>query len=159
MEYEKFNEPYEILRGVEDGRLVEIAIRAVGEGAELTYDEIREATRQILDYYRRENLRTRGPVIRDVPQSVRAMVAAYNEGHGRVTDDYLARLAIAYEELLPRGRSVSLALASALDAKLPTVKGHIMRARREGFLTEALEGREGGEATAKSRKLVSKTED
>jgi hypothetical protein len=30
----------------------------------------------------------------------------------------------------------------------------IMRARREGFLTEALEGREGGEATPKARKLI-----
>lgn len=53
--------------------------------------------------------------------AVRAMVAAYNQGHGRVSA-LLARLALAYEELAPKGRGVSTELAAALGRPLPTVK-------------------------------------
>ena len=49
---------------------------------------------------------------------------------------------------------MSTAIADALGTPLPTVKGHIMRARREGYLSEAIQGREGGEITAKARELL-----
>lgn len=156
MKVEKLNEPYEIEMGRQDGRLVQITVRAVGDGGKLGYEEIREASRQILEYARREHRPSVQSRIYPELQrlSVQRLVAAYSEGHGRVTDEYLAYLAVAYEELAPEGRSVSVRLAMAMGKPLPTIKGHIMRARREGFLTEAIEGREGGEATPKARELL-----
>lgn len=151
MKFETISKPYEVQMGRQDDRLVEITIRAVGDTGELGYDEIREATRSILDYARREHRPALGPRLDS--EAVRVMVTAYNEGHGRVTDEYLARLAVAYAELAPKGRNVSMGLAMALGKPVPTVKGHIMRARREGFLTDAIEGREGGEPTAKALEL------
>lgn len=133
-------------------RLVQITIRA-GDGVELGYRDVREATAQILDHLRVERPRLPLPPHLKT-ETVRAMVEAYREGHGRVTDDYLARLAIAYEELAPRGRGVSAALASALDKPIQTVKAHVMRARHDGFLSEALEGREGGKATQKAHEQI-----
>jgi hypothetical protein len=90
-------------------------------------------------------------------KSVEKTIAAYQSGNGRVSDQYLAQLAVAYEELVPEGRDVSTKLAAALGKPLPTVKGHIMRARREGFLTEAAESKEGGEATDKAREVLAGT--
>jgi hypothetical protein len=153
------SKPYEVeMVHDDDDRLIAVNIRAVGDGNELDHDTIREATRSLLDHFRREQYRTtvRRPRADSDSEAVREMVDAYNKGQGRVTDEYLARLAVAYEELVPEGRSVSIALTQALDGKLPTIKGHIMRARREGFLTDAIEGREGGEATPQARELIAK---
>lgn len=151
----QLNEPFVIETGEADGQLVQITIRAV-EGGKLGYEEIREATRQILEYARREHrpsIESRlNPDLRR--ESVRQLRAAYESGQGRVTDEYLARLAVVYAELAPEGRSVSVRLGMAIGKPVQTVKGHIMRARREGFLTEAVEGREGGEATDKAREVL-----
>jgi hypothetical protein len=143
----------DIEMGYEDGRLVQIAIRPAGNG-ELGYEELSYAARQILDFARREYRMPMMMRSRASSEAVQGMVDAYTRGQGRVTDEYLARLAVAYEELAPQGRSVSLALTNALNGKLPTIKGHIMRARREGFLTDAIEGREGGKALPKARELI-----
>lgn len=140
--------------GYEDGRLVQIVIRPTtdDEDGQLGFDELLYAARQIQDFARREY---RLPLLRRAgSDSVRAMVDAYNKGGTKITDEYLAALSIAYSELAPQRRDVSTALADALGKPVPTVKGHIMRARHEGFLTEAAEGREGGEATDKARELV-----
>lgn len=145
----------DIEMGYQGERLVQITIRPTtdDDDGQLGYEELAYAARQIQDFARTEY---RTPMMQSRPTSKAAeeMVNAYNDGKGRVTDEYLARLAVAYEELAPQGRSVSTALTNALNSKLPTVKGHIMRARREGFLTEAIEGREGGEATTKARELI-----
>jgi hypothetical protein len=177
MEIAALNQPYVIEKGEVDGRLVQVTIRAV-EGGTLGYEEVREATRLVLDHLRNTHSNTVGERRRShtveerssgqtgliapprvVPESaadtLTGLVSASRRGRGsNITDEYLAWLATAYEELVPEGRGVSLTLADALDKPLQTVKGHIMRARREGFLTPALEGREGGEATEKARALV-----
>jgi hypothetical protein len=146
----------DIEMGYEGDRLVQITIRPTtdDDDGQLTYEELTYAARQIQDFARSEFRVPSLARTRAGSNAVQAAVDAYNAGNGSITDEYLARLAVAYEELAPQGRSVVMALTVALDSKVPTVKGHIMRARREGFLTEALEGREGGEATPKARKLI-----
>ena len=54
-------------------------------------------------------------------------------------------------------RDVSTAQVDALDNPVPTVKGHTMRARREGFLTGAEDCKEGGDATDKTRDVIANT--
>jgi hypothetical protein len=87
-------------------------------------------------------------------EEVAPLADAYNRGNGRVTDEYLAMLAVAYERLAPGRRDVSTTIARGLGKPLQTVKGHIMRARTSGFLTEAVEGKEGGKATPKAHSLL-----
>ncbi|MGY3553386.1 hypothetical protein [Williamsia sp. R60] len=162
MEIETLNAPYVIEKGEVDGRIVQVTIRAV-EGSVLGYDEVREATRQVLDYLRRGQIHTVEAfhyAHSDAAASaLEALVTAYNSGKGRISDEYLARLAAAYEALTPEGRGVSTALADALGKPVPTVKGHIMRARRQGYLSEAIEGREGGEATRSARELLQRIDE
>jgi hypothetical protein len=162
MEIEPLNAPYVIEKGEVDGHIVQLTIRAV-EGAVLGYDEVREATRQILDHLRRTQGHTVEPSLfarsEQAAHALDELVSAYRKGKGRISDEYLARLAAAYEALVPEGRGVSTALADALDKPVPTIKGHIMRARREGYLDEAIEGREGGEATASARELLQKVDE
>ncbi|OBY33157.1 hypothetical protein ACT18_04590 [Mycolicibacter kumamotonensis] len=147
----------DIQLGYDGDRLVKVVIATTtdDEDGRLGYDELLYAARQIQDFARREYraMPMRMPT-RAGATSVREMVESYNKANGRITDDYLARLAVAYAELAPHRRDVSTALADALDKPVPTVKGHIMRARREGFLTEAEDGKEGGEATDKARDLI-----
>lgn len=143
--------------GYQDGRLVQVLIRPTtdDEDGQLGYDELLYAARQIQDFARREY---RMPMVRRAgSESVQAMVDAYARSGGKITDEYLARLAVAYAELVPQRRDVSTALADALGKPVPTVKGHIMRARKEKhFLTEAVDGKEGGEATDKARETLAK---
>ncbi len=143
--------------GRERGRLVQITIRPTSddEDGQLGYDELMYAAREIQMFARTEyrvptpQRSSRGSA------TVEAMVDAYNRGGGKVTDEYLARLAVAYEELAPQRRDVSTALAVALGKPVPTVKGHIMRARKEKrFLSEAVDGKEGGVATSEALALI-----
>lgn len=147
----------DIAVGYEDGRLVQITIRPTtdDEDGQLGYDELLFAARQIQELARREY---RMPAMLRSSRgsaAVESMVEAYKRGGGKVTDEYLAWLAVAYGELAPERRDVSAALADALGKPLQTVKGHIMRARKEKhFLSEAVDGKEGGVATAKAVELV-----
>lgn len=146
----------DIEMGYEGDRLVQITIRPTtdDEDGQLSYEELVYAARQIQDFARTE-LRMPMPRSRGESDAVRAMVDEYEAGNGKVSDAYLARLAVAYEELAPQRRDVSTALAAALGKPVPTVKGHIMRARKEKhYLTEATEGKEGGEATSEARDLI-----
>ncbi|AFR50029.1 hypothetical protein [Gordonia sp. KTR9] len=156
MQIETLNTPYVIEKGEVNGQVVQLTIRAV-EGAALGYDEVKEATGRLLDYFRRST-HTDKPsddaTSHNAAEAVHELVAAYTEGKGRVSDEYLVRLAAAYEALVPEGRGVSAKLASYLGKPVPTVKGHIMRARKEGYLSEAFDGREGGELTEPARKLL-----
>lgn len=160
--------------GRERGRLVQITIRPTtdDDDGQLGYDELMYAAREIQMFARTEYRmptpqRSSGGsdgASGAVPlrgagyagaEAVEAMVDAYNRGGGKVTDEYLARLAVAYGELAPQRRDVSTALAVALGKPIPTVKGHIMRARKEKhFLSEAVDGKEGGVATDKARELI-----
>jgi hypothetical protein len=157
VEFTKLNEPYEVVEGREAGRLVQVTIRAIGENAELGYDEIREATRSILDRARREHLRSRPTSTSRESEALSRMADAYHRGGGKVTDEYLAALAVAYEEAVAGGKIVVGLLSGALGNKpIPTIKGHIMRARQSGFLSATVPGKEGGEASDEARKLVAK---
>jgi hypothetical protein len=82
------------------------------------------------------------------------MGAAYNAGNGKVTDEYLAWLAVAYEEQAPHVRDPAVRLAVALGQAPQTVKGHLVRARKEQFLTDTSEGQKGGKATPKAREAI-----
>lgn len=156
MKIEAINAPFVIEKGEVDGQIVQVTIRAV-EGAALGYDEVKEATRQLLEHFKRTNHTVEPSQTErshEIARAVRDLVEAYTEGKGRVSDEYLVRLAAAYEALVPEGRGVSAKLASYLGKPVPTIKGHIMRARREGYLSEAFDGREGGELTEPARKLL-----
>jgi hypothetical protein len=152
VDFETIARPFEVQIGREGDRLVRITIRAA-EGTELGLEEIREATKQILDYARRQS---KPPFVTPADlepnsEATRNLVRIYEAGRGRVTDEYLAALAIAYGELVPQGRNVSMRLATLLGKPTQTVKGHLVRARQEGFLTDAVAaGREGGEPTPKA---------
>lgn len=140
----------DIQLGYDGDRLVKVVITTTSddEDGRLGHDELLYAARQIQDFARREY---RMPVRLT---AVNDLVESYAKANGRITDDYLARLALAYAQLAPRRRDVSTALADVLDKPVPTVNGHIMRARREGFLTEAVDGKEGGEATPKAVRVI-----
>lgn len=140
---------------VRDGdKLVQVSIQAAGDGA-LGYDELREATRQILDKVRPER-RTPALPLRLDSEAMQALRAAHEAGHGPSSDDYLARLAAAYEEQAPIGRDPAVRLAHMLGLSTQTVKQHLVKARRDGFLSPTAEGQKGGVATEKSREIIAK---
>lgn len=149
----------DIEMGYEGDRLVQITIRPTtdDEGGQLGHDELIYAARQIMDFARTEHRLSMTGRSRSGSAAVQAMVDAYNRAGGKLTDEYLARLSVAYEELAPQRRDVSTALAVALGKPVPTVKGHIMRARKEKqFLTEASDGKEGGTATEKAHEVLNR---
>lgn len=164
--------PYEVELVREDERVVEVTVRAV-EGAELTYMHVRSAMQAVLDLLPRysteqqqrrlrvqheRNAHVHGMLrsgeLRLPPRETEALLNAYARADGRVTDDYLAHLAVAYAAAALEHRDVSQKLSEALGRPLQTIKGHVMRARKEGFLTATVEGREGGEATDKALALA-----
>ena len=71
-----------------------------------------------------------------------------------MTPQYLATLAVAYEELAAKGRAIMPTLAEAIGRPAATVKGHVGKARDEEYLTKGTQGREGGEATPKARGVL-----
>jgi hypothetical protein len=157
VDVEKLSPPYEVELHREDGRLVQVVIKAVGGDGKLSYEELREATRSILDRVRHESVAAR-QIRAGLPSpSVRVLVTEYNAGNGTITDRYLAALSVAYEELAPQGRAVSIRLATALGIPTATLKGHLVRAREDGLLSKAVPGREGGEATDKARQVLNET--
>ena len=154
MEIETIAKPFEVQLGREGDRIVQITIRAA-DGSELGSEEIRDAIRQILDYTRRQLKPAAQPATSEPDsEATETLVRIARADEGRVTDQYLAALAIAYGELAPRGRNVSVRLAALVDKNLQTVKGHLVRARQEGFLTPSREGREGGKPTEKALQTI-----
>lgn len=159
---------------VRDGdKVVEINIRAV-PGAELTHMEVRGAMqaalrrvprgREMRGGHGRERRRLydrQADLIEELGlpmHEMRQLLDAYDVAEGRITEVYLARLALAYEVAARDHRDVSLRIAAALNRPLQTVKGHLVRARKEGFLSPSpVEGREGGEATSKAKDVVVST--
>jgi hypothetical protein len=161
--------PYSI-EVIRDGEaVVEVSITAV-EGHELGPAQIRAAMNAVIDHMRpagepvavvnaevrrqsRERYRQQMEQASELPQ-MKALADAYEAGAGRVTDLYLAQLAVVYAELAPQHRNVSMRIATALSKPLQTIKGHLMRARKEGYLSETVEGREGGQATKKALDIL-----
>ncbi|SOJ53574.1 hypothetical protein MSIMFB_01075 [Mycobacterium simulans] len=157
MEIERLSPPYEIELHRDGGKLVQVVIRAVGGDGNLSYEELREATRSILDRVRHEHISAmQRRTTASPPRSVKAMVLEYNDGNHGVTARYLASLSVAYEDLAPQGRAVSTKLAGALGIPVTTLKGHLVRAREDGYLTKAVQGREGGEATEKAHEVLNR---
>lgn len=151
MAIEKLRPPYEVeLHRSDAGDLVKVVIEAVGGDGNLSYEELREATRSVLDHVRSTSPRAEV----DPSGALAAMVAAHRVAGREVSDEYLARLAVAYEACVPLGKAVSTKLAKALEISVNTMKGHIGRARNEGFLTPAEPGKEGGQATPKARQII-----
>jgi hypothetical protein len=140
----------------EGDRVVEVVIKTVGDNDELDIDTIRDATRSLLDHFKRDQFRTANQRVSDLPSSVlKPLSTAYDNAHGRMTDEYLAHLAVAYEELSAVGASVLVSLAAELDKPLPTIRTHIKRAEDRGFLTKTTQGsKEGRKATQLVRKLL-----
>lgn len=166
--------PYEV-ELVRDGeKVVEINIRAV-PGEELTHIDVRSAMQAVL---RRVPRRHGEPLMRpgrhprrrlsdrqadliaelELPAGeMRAVLDAYDLAEGRITEVYLARLALAYEIAARDHRDVSLRIAAAMNRPLQTVKGHLTRARKEGYLSPTVEGREGGVATEMAKDVIVST--
>lgn len=152
---------YEIALVKDGERVVEVTIRAV-EGAELDPGHIREATQAVIRHLRpRRGAETRQRRQRETIEELHlpahemdALIAAHETADGRVTAEYLSSLAVAYAATARDHRDVSLKLSVALGRPLQTIKGHLMRARKEGFLSATVEGREGGEATQKAHDVL-----
>lgn len=150
-ESEKITHPYELELIREDSRLVEVQIRTTGE--ELDYATLNAAIRVLTDRVRSEQVRQRRLPLG--ASSLRNAVAEFDSGKGRITDRYLAALAVAYAELSETpGAPVMATLANALGRPAASIKGHVGRARKEGFLTEAETTRPGGSATKKATELL-----
>lgn len=62
---------------------------------------------------------------------MRALLDAHDLSEGRITEVYLAWLALAYEIAARDHRDVSMRIAAALNRPLQTVKGHLVRARKK----------------------------
>lgn len=148
MEYRKLTPQVDIVLGYEAGKLVQVTIKA-DNGADLDADAMSYAVKQLQELARGSVAAKTAPT----SSSVSDMVAAYRVGDGRITDKYLASLAAAYADLADR-RDVSTALALALELPAPTVKGHLMRARRQGFLSKTDQGKRGGSITDKTKELL-----
>jgi len=159
---------------VRDGeKVVEINIRAV-PGAELTHLEVRGAIQAALRRVprgremrgghgreRRSLFDRQADLIEELglpTHEMRQLLDAHDVAEGRITEVYLARLALAYEVAAREHRDVSLRIAAALNRPLQTVKGHLVRARKEGYLSPSPgEGREGGAATSKALDIIVST--
>lgn len=160
-EVENIVKPYAVDLVREDGKMVELSIRAV-PGGELDQETISDALRTLLERFRREQLHRRMRERRSNAEtpSLAALATAHRAGEGRVTDEYLARLAVAYSELVGTGANIAPTIAAALGDEnrpalpLPTVRTHIARARKEGFLSETSQGKEEGEPTERARQLL-----
>lgn len=152
-------EPYRTTLVENDGQIVEIKISAV-DGTALDTAVISQALRALIDSLRRDEVHARMAERRaSTSDALVEMRRAFKAGGGRITDDYLARLAVAYSEGSGTGRSVIPDLAEAIGTPPSTLKGHIVRARREGWLSESGMGRKGGDPTEKSRDLIAKLTD
>lgn len=146
-ETEKVGPPWELELIREDGRLVEVVIRATDDG-ELGSDAIREATSAALAKLRRQRPMEAGTA------ALTALQRAYEAAAGRMTPGYLAQLAVSYAEVSTQGRAVIPVLSRAIDGNPATVKGHVVKAREGGYLTSTTPGKEGGEATDKAREVL-----
>jgi hypothetical protein len=78
---------------------------------------------------------------------------------GGVTDDYLALLSSEYVNAVLRGQAlVNDYLAEMAGVPLSTLRGHLGRARKRGFLTGD-PGRKGGDLEPEAVKIVERIED
>lgn len=78
---------------------------------------------------------------------------------GGVTDDYLALLASEYVRAVHRGQArVNDYLAEMAGVPVSTVRGHLGRARKRGFLTGD-PGRKGGDLEPEAVEIMERIED
>ncbi|MGY4650017.1 hypothetical protein [Mycobacterium sp. URHB0021] len=152
-ETEKIGPPWEVQLVRDGGRLVELTIKSIG-AAELGHDEIREATNAALAKLKRTRPYTTSVIF--TQESTESLRKAYELADGRMTPEYLANLAVSYEEIAAKTRNVITILADIIGKPAATVKRHVSQAREKGYLTAATAGREGGQATSKAHDLVSK---
>ena len=159
--------PYRVQLVHDDGnRLVGVNIRAA-DGGEMDLQVVRDATRSLLDHFRREEMvnRNRQRVNAQFPEvaadtdTLDRMATAYREGHGRVTEEYLALLALAYSELIGQNVNVAETLGAALGGDgepvpAETVRHHIKQARADGWLTPTTRGKREGRPTEKAAELL-----
>ncbi len=151
---ERIGPPYELAVVRDNGLIVEVTIRATA--GELTAADIQEATRALLERLHQEQQPTLGGKYLTPPiaHTTADLQRVYRNSRGKVTHEYLALLSVVYAELAHDHRDVSTMLSEQLSIPLPTLKGHLMRARREGFLERTVQGRHGGEPTAKAYEVL-----
>ena len=76
----------------------------------------------------------------------------------READQYYAKISVQYERLCAEGsRSPVKSMAEEHGVKLGRMRSHIHRARRNGFLTDAVQGKKGGAATEKALTILKGT--
>jgi hypothetical protein len=153
-ERRRISAPYEAEVTHDDGRLVEVTVRAV-DGHELSPKALSSAFAAVLREVRQHERHEHIPVLDGRAPELRRLAEAWERSGSELTDDYLAHLALAYEVVARQpGRSITEPLAEVIGRPGPTVKGHIGRARAAGFITPTGMGRGGGKATDKAREVV-----
>lgn len=101
---------------------------------QLAVSEKRSQEREVHDEWRAERVR-----------------AALTKG---VTDDYLVLLALQYVRAVQRGQAnVNDYLAAQLGKPVSTIRGHLGRARRQGYLSGS-PGHKGGELSDDARAII-----
>jgi hypothetical protein len=159
-ETEKIGPPWELEVTSEDGRIMEVTIRSTN-GYGLFPATVREAMNEV--YKRmRAPVPTAGKSSEQEPADavLTLLGATYAASHGRMTEQYLAMLALAYSHVsLTRSGAIIPVLAEAIEGNPATVKRHVMKARAEGFLTPTAPGKEGGHPTARALEIAEATID
>lgn len=148
-EIETIAQPYAIDVAREGGRIVEVRI-AAANGAELDYQTLREATQVLLSKIKRERgTRT------DTSSSLDQLRAVHDASGGKLTPEYLAALATAYGAV-SNEKSPGEILGRTIGKAVPTVKGHLVKARKLGYLTEVATGSQGGGPTNKALSVLAR---
>lgn len=148
-EIETIAQPYGIDVAREDGRIVEVRITAAS-GAGLDYQTLREATQKLLSKVKRE----RGSRT-DTLAALEQLRAIQVASDSKLTPEYLAALAMAYGAV-SNEKSPGEILARTIGKAVPTVKGHLVKARKLGYLTEVATGSQGGKPTNKAEAVLAR---
>jgi hypothetical protein len=93
-------------------------------------------------------------VAESLPESGKPSRAAKGEAR-RQTDEYYSRIAVDYERLCAEGnRAPVKTMAEERDVDIGKMRSHVHRARRNGFLSDVVQGQTGGTATAKAKRVI-----
>ena len=153
---ETLSDPWRIDVTRDGDRLVEVKITA-NPGYELDPDNLRAAWHRLTQHLRmQDEYVQRRSALGPLEGPLASLRAAWEQAGGEITPTYLAALAVAYEHVHaePGHGSIMVTLGEVIGRPPGTVKGHVVRARKEGYLSPVGPGQSGGDATVKARDLV-----
>jgi len=89
-----------------------------------------------------------------LPESGKPSRAAKGEAR-RQTDEYYSRIAVDYERFCAEGnRAPVKTMAEEREVDIGKMRSHVHRARRNGFLSDVVQGQTGGTATEKAKRVL-----